>query len=93
MTSVSSPDWVRRYEDLRAHTLGSLATLPAQAWGWVVFVQQGMRGWMRAWQDPQRPAGDAGQLPSTAPVSLNRTPEATVLLTNMTLRCLGFSFL
>jgi hypothetical protein len=78
---------------LRAHTLGSLAALQSQAWGFVVFVQQGMRGWMRAWHDPQRHAGDPAQPPPTLNVSLNRTPEATVLLTNMTLRCLGLSAL
>lgn len=89
MTAVRSPDWVRCYEDLRAHTLGSLAALQSDAWGLVVFVQQGMRGWMRAWQDPQRQAGDPAQPPPTPKVSLDSTPETTVLLTNMTLRCLG----
>lgn len=91
MTNVHSPDWVQRYEDLRAHTLGSLAALQSQAWGLVVFVQQGMRGWMRAWQDPPRRASDQARPSHTPNASLNNAPEATVLLANMTLRCLGFS--
>ena len=89
MTPMNSPDWVRCYEDLRAYILGSLAALQSQAWGLAVFVQQGMRGWMGAWQDPQRPVGDPAPPPPTPNVSLNSTAEATVLLTNMTLRCLG----
>jgi hypothetical protein len=91
MTEVSPPDWVRRYEDLRAHTLGSLATLQGQAWGLAVFVQRGMRSWMQAWQAPPPLAGDPAASPRLAPLSLNRAPEATVLLTNMTLRCLGLA--
>ena len=84
----ASPDWARRYEDLRAHTLGSLAALPSQAWGWVVFVQQGMRGWMHAWQDPCRHIQDQASPMPTLPSSANAS-EATLLLANMTLRCLG----
>ena len=61
MTALASTDWVRRYEDLRAHTLGSLATLQSQAWGMVVFVQQGMRGWMSAWLQPPPETGDAAR--------------------------------
>ncbi len=89
MTVVHSPDWVRRYEDLRAHTLGPLAALQSQAWGMVVFVQQGMRGWMRAWLRSPPDTGAAAQRASIPNPSLNDSPEATVLLTNMTLRCLG----
>jgi len=91
MTTVSSPDWARRYEDFRAHTLGSLATLQSQAWGLVVFIQQGMQGWMRAWQEPVRPASPQTQPAPTPNPSLNSAPEATVLLANMTLRCLGLA--
>ena len=89
MTALASPDWVRRYEDLRAHTLGSLAAFQSQAWGMVVFIEQGMRGWMRAWLQPPPDTGDAARPTSTPSASLNGTPEATMLLTNMTLRCLG----
>ncbi len=91
MTDLSSPQWPQRYEDLRAHTLGSQATLHPQAWAWVVFAQQGMRGWMRAWQDPLRPAGQRAQPAPTLNPSLNTSPQATVLLANRTLRCLGLS--
>ena len=89
MSRIDSPDWVRRYEALRAHTLGSLATLQSQARGLVVFIEQGMRGWMRAWQDPLPDSGEAARPTSLPHPSLNGTPEATLLLTNMTLRCLG----
>ena len=27
MTNTNTPDWVQRYEDLRSHTLGSLAAI------------------------------------------------------------------
>lgn len=91
MTTMPAPDWVRRYEDLRAHTLGSLAAIQSQAWGMVVLVQQGMWGWMRAWRQPLLDTVDAARPIAPAQPSLNDTPEATVLLTNMTLRCLGFS--
>ena len=88
--SIPSPDWVQRYEDLRAHTLGSLAVLPGQTWGWALFVRQGMRGWMHAWQDPLRSASDPAGFPHPLPPSLQSAPEATLLLANMTLRCLNF---
>lgn len=91
MTNVNSPDWARRYEDLRAHALGSLAALQSQARGLVVFAQQGMRGWMRAWQDPLPDTGEPARIAHAPNPSLNSTPEATLLLTNMTLRCLGLS--
>lgn len=89
MTNVNSPNWIQRYEDLRAHTLGSLAALQSQAWGLVVFVQQGMRGWMCAWQDP--PPSPQASLTHSPNPSLNDAPEATLLLANMALRCLGLS--
>ena len=90
MTNTRSPDWVQRYEDLRAHTLGSLAALQSQAWGLALFVQQGMRGWMRAWQDPLHSASDQTRPTHPLNPSLNSAPEATLLLANMTLRCLNF---
>ncbi len=88
MTNLNSPDWVQRYEDLRAHTLGSLAALHSQACGLAVFVQQGMRGWMGAWQAPPAQAAEPAR-PTHASLSLTSAPEATVLLTNMTLRYLN----
>jgi len=91
MTNANAPDWAQRYEDLRAHTLGSLAAVQSQAWGLVVFIQQGMRGWMRAWQDPVRPASEPTEPAHTFNRSLNNVPEATLLLANMSLRCLGLS--
>jgi hypothetical protein len=91
MTTINSPDWVQRYEDLRAHTLGSLASLQPQAWGLVVFVQQGMWGWMRAWQDPLSSVSDQASPERTPNVLRNRAPEATLLLANITLNCLDFS--
>jgi len=91
MTIMPAPDWIRRYEDLRAHTLGSLAAIQSQAWGMVVLVQQGMWGWMRAWRESPSDTVDAVQSSSSTHPALNNTQEATVLLTNMTLRCLGFS--
>jgi hypothetical protein len=91
MTPFNSSEWVKRYEALRAHTLGTLAALQSQAWGLVVFVQQGMRGWMRAWQDPLRGVNDQAKLMPIPCPSLNTVPEATLLLANMTLHCLGSS--
>ncbi len=91
MTSLNSPDWVQRYEDLRAHTLGSLAALHAQAWGLAVFVQQGMRSWMGAWQAPPSQAAEPVRPTHASELSLTSAPEATVLLANMTLRCLGLA--
>jgi hypothetical protein len=91
MRKVNSSDWGQRYEDLRAHALGSLATLHSQAQGLVVFVQQGMRGWMRAWQDPPPDTRETARFTPALNPSLESTPEATLLLTNMTLRCLGLS--
>jgi hypothetical protein len=91
MTNTNAPDWAQRYEDLRAHTLGSLAVVQSQAWGLVVFIQQGMRGWMRAWQDPVRPASEPTEPAHTSNRSLNNVSEATLLLANMSLRCLGLS--
>ena len=91
MTAAHSPDWVQRYEDLRAHTVGSLAGLHSQAWGLIVFIQQGMRGWMRAWQEPPADRDCVTTPASILNPSLKSTPEITVLLTNMAVRCLGFS--
>jgi len=89
MTMANPLDWVQRYEDLRAHTLGSLAALPSQAWAWTLFVRQGMRGWMQAWQDPLRRAADPAEPAHGLPPSPSCAPEATLLLANMTLRCLN----
>jgi hypothetical protein len=91
MTNTNTPAWAQRYEDLRSHTLGSLAAIQSQAWGLAIFVQQGMRGWMRAWQDPVRPASEQAQPAHLPNRSLNNIPEATLLLANMTLRCLDLS--
>ena len=91
MTAVSSTDWVQRYEDLRAHTLGPLAELQGQAWGLAVFVQRGMRSWMQAWQAPPPQPRDPVRSTPSVPPPLQRAAEATVLLTNMTLSALGFA--
>ena len=84
-------EWVRRYEDLRRYTLSAVPELAGQALGWAVLVQGGMRCWMQAWQTPAPPpSGEPAPSTSTLP-PLQSPPEATVLLTNMVVRALGFS--
>jgi hypothetical protein len=91
MTNLPSPDWTRRYEDLRAHTLGSLAALHTQAWALAVFVGQGMRAWMGAWQSAPSQAEEPTRSTHPCLPSLISTAEATMLLANMTQQCLGLA--
>lgn len=91
MTTISPSNWTQHYEDLRAHNVGSMADLGPPAWGMVLLVQQGVRGWMRAWQDPLR-ASRAEPRPASAPqAALTNTRETTLLLANMAMRSLASS--
>jgi hypothetical protein len=91
MTTTCPANWVQRYEDLRANSLGSLACFGAPSWGLALLVQQGVRGWMLAWRDPLRAAtAEPGPSLSTqGPLSNPR--ETTLLLANMAMRTLASS--
>ena len=91
MTTIHPPNWVQRYEDLRAHSVGTPATFEPPAWGLVLLVQQGVRGWMLAWQDPLRAVSlEPRPTPSSLPSLTNRR-ETTLLLANMAVRSLALS--
>jgi hypothetical protein len=86
--NLHSPDWTRRYEQVRAHGVGSVPEVQESTWGWAVLVQRGMRCWMEAWQSPVPPSGGSGPSSSSRP-PLQNPSTATVLLTNMMVRALG----
>lgn len=88
MKTASSQSWVQRYEDLRAHSVGAQPAVEASAWGLVLLVQRGVRGWMRAWQDPLRAVNDEPR-PTPNPPSLTTSNETTLLLANMAMRSLA----
>ena len=50
---ISSPTpsatWVERYETLRLHVLDNRPVLDVQPLGLVLWLAQGMVGWMRCW--------------------------------------------
>jgi hypothetical protein len=91
MTAIDSPNWVQRYEDLRVHSVGSAIAFGPPAWGLVLLVQQGVRGWMRAWQDPLRAASMESTPPPNPHPSLNGSGDTTLLLANMAMRSLAVS--
>jgi len=91
MTTIDPPIWVQRYEDLRAHSVGTPATFEPPAWGLVLLVQQGVRGWMLAWQDPLRAVSPEPRPTPSSLSSLTSRRETTLLLANMAVRSLALS--
>lgn len=88
---MKSPNWVQRYEDLRAHSLGSFSTFESEGWGLVLLVQQGVQGWMRAWQNPWRASRAEPRLAPAPQGPLTPIPETTRLLADMAMRSLALS--
>ena len=89
---ANSPNWIERYEALRAHSLGALGPVGAAGWALIVLVQQGVQGWMRTWQDPLCAAkADPGPTPLAVQGPVNNSRETTLLLANMAMRSLAFA--
>jgi len=91
MTAANSVIWVQRYEDLRAQSLGSFPTLQPEGWGLALLVQQGVQGWMRAWQDPLCASRVEPRQAPAGPGALPQSSETTLLLANMAMRSLALS--
>lgn len=85
---TTEPDvWTERYETLRRYVLQGRALLQAQPLGLLVWLSNGMAGWMNEWSKLSQP-----ELPSSTAVGLPRCPstgswqeELTMLLAQMTL--------
>jgi hypothetical protein len=82
-----APDWTRRYEHLRAQVLAPDPLMVTDGRGLNVLLQQGMAGWMRAWQEPLSGATAAMLAAENRSPPLPEGPqqEATRLLVNMAL--------
>jgi hypothetical protein len=90
--TANSPNWIERYEALRAHSLGTLGPFEAARWALIVLVQQGVQGWMRVWQDPLRAAkADPGPTPVAVQGPVINSHETTLVLANMAMRSLAAS--
>lgn len=49
---VNDPAWTGRYESLRRHVLGETGRLQSAPLGLLLFIREGLAGWMRAWNQP-----------------------------------------
>jgi hypothetical protein len=88
-SATPSATWVERYETLRLHVLDSRPTLQVQPLGLVLWLAQGMAGWMRCWAR----AVEAAPPPPAAVVPLRPFPatslwqqQLTLLLAQMTVQ-------
>lgn len=77
--------WVERYETLRRHVLSD-PVLSAQPLSLVLWLAQGMAGWMRHWKmESEVPVKhSAAALPSRGPATPTWQGQLTQLLAQMT---------
>lgn len=80
-SAIPSAAWKQRYETLRQHCLEEAAVLASAPLGLALLRRHGMAGWMRQWNET---AGGA-KVGSAAPASVERHPQLTHLLAQITL--------
>lgn len=83
--------WTERYESLRRYVLEGSAMLESQPLGLVLWMANGMAGWMSQWSKLSQPESPS---PGTAcrpqcPCKAHWQAELTILLAQMTLPHLG----
>ena len=54
MNTVLASDaaWAERYEAIRQHVLGEAGRLQSAPLGLLLFIREGLAGWMRRWNQP-----------------------------------------
>jgi hypothetical protein len=84
----SAPNlWRERYETLRRHFVENHRVLAADPLGGVLFLRQGLGGWMRAWRactEATPPTLTAVSAPWEPPSSTVGPQELTRLIADMT---------
>jgi hypothetical protein len=78
--------WVERYEALRHHVLKAGPVLDLQPLGLVLWLDQGMAGWMRRWAEAVELASSPAVAPSAPPRPIGSLwqQQLTLLLAQIT---------
>lgn len=81
--AIKGAAWTERYEALRQHVLGEAGRLQSAPLGLLLFIREGLAGWMRRWNQP--PPVSASRSPSPPLVSTSGWQrELTFLLAQIT---------
>ena len=76
--------WTQRYETLRRHFLDESGRLPSAPLGLLLFLRQGLAGWMRAWNPEPLPSAQPPSLPARLAAPGGWQRELTSLLAHLT---------
>jgi len=60
---ANDPAWTERYESLRQHVLSEAGRLQSAPLGLLLFIREGLAGWMRRWNQPP-PVSASAKSPS-----------------------------
>jgi hypothetical protein len=83
-----SSRWVERYETLRQQVLNARPVLDLQPLGLILWLAQGMAGWMRRWNQAVEVVPSSVVVPSTPPHPADSLwqQQLTLLLAQMTVQ-------
>jgi hypothetical protein len=83
-----STSWSERYEALRRHVLNGAPVFESQPLSLVVWLAQGMAGWMREWTKAVQTAPSPAVVPRPLPFAATALcqQQLTLLLAQITVR-------
>lgn len=88
-TPTPSANWEERYETLRFHVLDDRPVLNLEPLGFVLWLAQGMAGWMDCWVEAvaaPRPSPAIAPPSRTVPTSSFWQQQLTLLLAHITIQ-------
>jgi hypothetical protein len=83
-----SSTWIERYEALRRHVLNAGSGLELQPLSLMLWLTQGMAGWMRRWADALQGVGSSAVIPPSRPYSTTSLwqQQLTLVLAQITVQ-------
>ena len=87
-SSTPSTTWIERYETLRRHVLTARPVLDLEPLSLVLWLAQGMAGWMRRWTKAVEavPSPAVVPAPSPYPITSLWQQQLTLLLAQITVQ-------
>jgi hypothetical protein len=88
LPTTSSVSWVERYEALRRHVIEGCQILESEPLSLILWLAQGMAGWMRHWAEAVVVAPSLAVVPRALPFTVTSPwqKQLTLLLAQITVQ-------